>query len=177
MFWSSCGSPRWTATTDPRDMKSMHIVLCQFWNAVVVKYQNSQAYTNTGILSNRLIELNLTKQHTRSISRSSMSLRGHTRVRHMATRTGVCVCVRICLCACLCGVVHLSREQGDTDRSAGEGQCPRDAFVPTPLVPPALPQNCRSFAAHAFLRASLHQRPWDNAAATKEGATLQQAVS
>ena len=87
-----------TATTDPRDMKSMHIVLCQFWNAVVVKYQNSQAYTNTGILSNRLIELNLTKQHTRSISRSSKSLRGHTRVRHMATRTGVCesACVRAC---------------------------------------------------------------------------------
>ena len=43
-------------------------------------------------------------------------------------------CVRICLCACLCGVVHLSREQGDTHRSAGKHQCPRDAFVPPPLV-------------------------------------------
>ena len=60
VFLSSCGSPRWTATTDPRDMKSMHIVLCQFWNAVVMKYQNTQAYTKTGFLSNRLIELNLT---------------------------------------------------------------------------------------------------------------------
>ena len=109
-----------TATTDPRDMKSMHFVLCQFWNAVVMKYQNSQAYTKTGILSNRLIELNLTKQLTRSISRSLKSLRVHTRVRHMATRTGICVsaCVRAC------GVVHLSCEQGDTHRSAGECQCP-----------------------------------------------------
>ena len=91
MFLSSCVSLRWTATTDPRDMKSMHVVPCQFWNAVVMKYQNTQAYTKTGILSNRLTELNLTKQLTRSISPSSKSLRVHTRVRHMATHTGVCV--------------------------------------------------------------------------------------
>ena len=67
MFSSSCGSPHWTATTDPRDMKSMHVVLCQFWNTVDMKYQNLPAYTKTGILSNRLMELNLTKQLTRSI--------------------------------------------------------------------------------------------------------------
>ena len=56
----------------------------------------------------------------------------------MATRTGVCVsaCVRACAVWCT-----FFREQGDTDRSAGEGQRPRDAFVPPPLVPPALPQN------------------------------------
>ena len=67
----------------------------------------------------------------------------HTRVRHMATHTGV----RICLCACLCGVVHLSREQGDTHRSAGEGRSPRDAFVPPPLV---LPRSHRP--AEALMR-------------------------
>ena len=42
VFVSSCGSPRWTATTDLCNMKSMHMFLCQFWSAVVTKYQNSR---------------------------------------------------------------------------------------------------------------------------------------
>ena len=79
-------------------------------------------------------------------------------------------CVRIWLYACWCGVVHLCREYTDIVCSAGERPCPRHAFVPPPLVPPALPQTCyaragsdehgpRSLAAHAFLSASVHERP------------------
>ena len=95
------------------------------------------------------------QNNTQEVSRDRQRVCVGTRVRHMATRRGVWVsaCVRAGAAWCT-----FLREQGDTHRSAGEGQRPRDAFVPTPLVSPALPQNCRSFAAHAFLRASLHQR-------------------